>query len=331
MSSAKVKNIKKDEPLVEEIEQTEIEKLEFEEKKSEKFFENITGFDKKFYILLYRVLDKGKSEQVAEWINEMPESYLTEIRDVYGGGRYRLYAFELSESGRKGKLLDSTEVNLAKRLDEDKPTITSPGTDDLQKFEAFSNIMKNISGNNSSSGINEAIVKMMLHQSTTMAAQQQKSDERFYQVMEKMNKGNDTGGIKGILETIELVDRIKGGGSDGDNKNMLEKFMSSPIAEPIINQLIGSMSEKNKPMEKQVMYDPTKQEKKVIPPKKLEVTENTLDGIVANLDPEFVNRITVEMKSSFIDELFEKNKSVITKLDSVKIIEYIIKRQEGVT
>lgn len=209
------------------------------EKKSDRFLRYFKN-EKDFTITVYKVGDRGKTSMCEVYENRVPDP-INDIRRVWGGGQYKLYAHNFAEPP---ELIDSCVLNL-----EPVPagSAGAPAPHDLRK-ELLDDIvkMKTLFGEN---GNSEKVMLMLLQMqgehskeinklisdiNKSSMENQIRMEQRFSDMLKEMTKQKSS--ISEITEIMSLVDEIRGGGEK--DSSMFEKVINNPLVQNVAAGLI---------------------------------------------------------------------------------------------
>ena len=101
---------KKELENIENIEEPEIEEDEVKAPKNDRFFTDADLFQS-FLVTVYKVEKHGKRVFIDDYTDYIPD--IKEIRELYGGGTYEFYAFEIRDGKKLSHVIDTKQVHVA--------------------------------------------------------------------------------------------------------------------------------------------------------------------------------------------------------------------------
>lgn len=288
----------------EKVVETKNESDDATSRKPERFFAHLNEL-KDFMVTVYKVGEKNKKIKMEVFENIVPND-MTDIRDVYGPGTYHFYCHELLD-GKTGDLLDYTMVHLGGQpILDSGPIVSETEQKTLTQQAQEMMVFKELFGANhgESAVLTDAVSKMMQaqqemamkhaslmqEQMSQMMRAQLESEKRFSQMIEKISE-KKSGGTNDLLETIQLVDQIRSGGSGGDS-SLVDKLINSPLAQPLVESFLNAGAMQNP----EVPQIPSK-----------ELPEKVFTAI------DYVNNIPIDVQKKITSETREKHREQILK------------------
>ena len=287
---------KKVKTTTEEIIDEPKDEMTDKDRKSERFF-NFFKNEENFVISLYKVGERGKAGLIDKFENCVPD--LLKIRDLWGGGTYKLYAHAFD-----GDLMDSTVVHV-----EEIPAGSSGGGFDneemvLQKALKYKELFGGSNNNNDimlkviemQSQFSQSITNLISKVNEKSLEAQLQMERRFAEMIEKQNVSKS--GFPDLIQAVEFINMIKG---DPAETSLIDKIIGNPVFQNIASSFVANAQSANAPVPKQIEQISTNGE----------------------IPQEFINKLTLENKEKGIENVMKAYK--IDRDRAVVIVDGILK------
>lgn len=265
--------------------------FDVKDRKAERFF-NFFKKEENYVIYLYKVKERGKAELVEKYESEVPD--LLRVRDIWGGGTYKLYAHNFDN-----ELIDTTVVHVASPPEGKNLSHYDNEEAVLQKALKYRELFGQGTGNNEimlkviemqaqfTQSINSLVSKMNEKNLESQIAM----ERRFVDMIESLQSKKN--GFGDLIQAAEFINMIKG---DGGEVSLLDKIISNPIFQNIAGQFISTASHTGHA----VHTGHAKQLPKV-----------TVDGSAkkdSEIPQEFIDKITLENRHLGIENVIKAYK-----------------------
>jgi hypothetical protein len=300
--------------LFEDLADEMIEENEIGETKAMRVFSMLR--DNKYgecEIWIYKKNSRNKYDLITK-TTDLNIDPLSDIRDIYGGGTYRLFL----KNPTTGKLLNSTDMHIAEPIKRIGQSQNDSPTEEkfLEKLVIYKQLF---GGESNKSETTDLILRMMEmnNQANERMTKMMMDSERRQMEMTQTIIEKTSGGKSGITElkdAFELFNEFSGDGHK-EEESAFTKMLQSPllasIVSPVAQNLLGGEKTSKEPA-KEVAY---------IPP------VNKIEQHISQLPLEYIEQLTKENAEKCIENIYTKNKTVLTKDESRQIIETILRKK----
>lgn len=287
------KNKSNDDGALREVAE-EPEEEEEEENAAQAFYNTFENMEE-FVISLYRIIPtKGRyrEEWLEDYVNEIPS--FGEVREEYGAGTYKFLS-KLAGGIR------TLVINIGEKMksnDIDKEDRIYERMERMAKMQAT----LGVGGGGGNNEILKMIVESMNKTTEILTKMMIEGEQRMMQTIGEL-KNSQRGGIKEIIETINLVDNLRGDRVVDEEEETEEGILNNPVFSGLIEKFLGTPSGNGESGAGVKM----------------------IKG--SEMPVEFKEIVTRQNADELAGKLYETNKKRITPEDAKRIIEEICKER----